>query len=318
MRPARIRIASAAAALLLASGCAAADEQSGSDTTSSSTTSEPSANTGSTAAAESPTTSTTEFRLEWFGSAWTIAPDLIERGTGERRQLRYGTFDADAYRDSGLAAITLIGRNEIDAPISTPNSTPPTVEIDMVRHSVGDPILFVGRARGDAFEGQVDDAAETSEMRLLVRPSGELIFSSPIAGPSEASRMAQTIALLIPPLPDEPIGVGARWTAQLPGQLESDRPAEFEFSLVEDRGDQIVVDVASTATTREFGRGGVATVMEETGHGTIVIDLPTAVPAEVGYTFVGVATIENPPGLESENPPPEPWNFTRIFSVDID
>jgi hypothetical protein len=300
-------------AAVLSVACAGGNDEPASGQTSSTTASE-TADTSSTS--RGTTTSTTEVALEWFGTAWQTPPTLIEAGGGEPRQLRYGSFDVESFQTSGLAEFKVVVTNDTE-PLRIPSTQLlPVSEFDMHRGSVGDPLLYTGEAdiglleRDDA-DNDLDRAR--SRARLLISPTGGLVFSG-LSGPSQSGGLVSALALAIPPLPAEPVGVGARWAASLP-QPSQDTPAEFEFRLVEDRGEEIVVEVSVTSSSRSFGRGAVEERLEEQGMGTVVIDLTTGVPSEAGYRLDGTATIINPPTLD---PPSDPiGRFTRTITFEF-
>ncbi len=312
---------------MLGAGCAASDDGV-TGTSSSSTTTASIESTSSTTTAQGST-------IEWFASAWAGPPELTGQGSGERVTLQYGLFGAallDEAEDGARAEdgppepprLTLTGTSELqgvvaDDPALTDdayfqNAILGSFSVDMERRSFGDPALYVGSASLAVNEGHAPDGDE-AEARLRIPVDGIFELSGTHNSPNEVIELALDLARVFPPLPVEPVAVGATWTARLRAQGSDTPIGMISFELLEVQDRTISLGVTSTETHSSFGRGAVETRFEERGQGTVVIDLRTALPIEVAYEFDGVATSTPSSAADPEAQPPQP--YTRTLTVDI-
>lgn len=234
--------------------------------------------------------------------------EVLATGSGERRLLEVEVEDGHVERTTASLRLTMdYGTGKVTLPITMPFTTTVTgVEDDGFTADV-----VYGRAgveRGSLPEGtepmvaQAMDLIEGTTAHVSYGRNGILRSSELELGaeaPDLVARVldnlaSQSFAVAVP-LPDDEVGVGARWRAETTmqiGGVEAVVTSTYRLTEVSDDGYVVAVTAEQTADPGPAVGGGTVVESVSSGVGTVTARTGLVVPARAVTTIEGHSTVD--------------------------
>ncbi len=203
--------------------------------------------------------------------------EVVDAGTGERRVLSLAPDDG-ATSSSTVSVTQQVVRDE--APAAT--LPPLTFPFGSTTEVADDGVVTLTRTYAEpTYDPAQASAADERDLQpvlaelagatstVVVRPDGTTVESS--SGSESLQQVDAQLRDLVPVLPTEPVGPGARWTATSVTEVDGavvDQVATYTLTSLE--GDAYVVEVSIEQTYR---RGEVEGVEVRSGRGTVTARL---------------------------------------------
>lgn len=271
--------------------------------------------TTSTTAEDAPSTTAERSTTTTGAPSSRSAVTVLDPGAEPRRELRYrlepGTADATTQRSEGTLVQDVAGqRQELAVPVTE-------VDVDHTVEDAGDGRFTAASTFGTARVMGGDPAAVAETERILQQLEGVTITTTstdrgevldttldelPETGNPAfdmlSSSLLQQAASLAFPFPEEPVGIGARWSVTTEVEIGGlPIRAEYRMTMTRLDGDALDADLEATLTFLPGPvdlQGTAADVIggELTGRGVARWDLSGQVVPRVEMEISGAATIE--------------------------
>ncbi len=127
------------------------------------------------------------------------------------------------------------------------------------------------------------------EVDQLTRPDGAIIAQAGIEELGQGDVLGNGLGGIATPLPAEPIGIGAVWSADQVIGIEGIRLIQLVTTrLVDIQGDQLIIEIEATATLDPDSDTAGAFTLEGTSTGTATWDLSIGMPVSASSESIQV------------------------------